>query len=98
MDPTHVTSQAHSFCALRRQPPHRSSLSSRLAYHGAMLHDIRYALRLLRKTPLFTVTIVLTMTLGIGAATAVFSVVNAVILQPLPFAHPDRLMWVAERN
>jgi putative ABC transport system permease protein len=63
-----------------------------------LLNDLRYSARLLRKTPLFTIAVVLTMTLAIGATTAVFTVVNAVMLRPLPFANPDRLMWVAEKN
>jgi hypothetical protein len=62
------------------------------------MNDLRYALRLLRKSPLFTLTIVLTLVIGIGATTAIFSVVNAILLRPLPFAEPDRLMQVAEKN
>ncbi len=62
------------------------------------ISDLRYTVRVLRKTPLFTIAVVLTLTLGIGATTAIFSVVNAVLLRPLPFAEPDRLTWVAERN
>jgi predicted permease len=62
------------------------------------MSDLRYALRLLRQSRLFTLTIVLTLAIGIGATTAIFSVVNAELLQPLPFAEPSRLMQVAEKN
>ena len=59
-----------------------------------LAHDVRYAARKLRRTPGFTVVTVLTLAIAIGATTSMFSVVNSVILKPLPFADPDRLMFV----
>jgi putative ABC transport system permease protein len=62
------------------------------------MSDLRYAIRLLRSKPVFTLGIVGTLTIGIGASTAIFSVLDTVMLKPLPFRDPDRLVWVAERN
>jgi hypothetical protein len=59
-----------------------------------MLGDIRFALRIAVKQPAFTMLVVLTMALGIGAATATFSIVDTVLLQPLPYKNADRLMSV----
>jgi putative ABC transport system permease protein len=60
--------------------------------------EIRHALRMMRRTPLITTAVVLTVLLAIGANTTIFSVVNAVLLRPLPFREPGALVQVAEKN
>ena len=59
-----------------------------------LLQDVRYGIRTLLRQPGFAATAILTLALGIGATTAIFSVVNAVVLRPMPFDAPDRVMVV----
>lgn len=78
--------------AARYQEECREALGSRAL--GAAARDLRYAARQLRRSPGYTLVAVITLALGIGAATAVFSAVNAALLAPLPFPHPARLVGI----
>ena len=62
------------------------------------LNEIRFALRVMRRTPVFSAAVILTVTLAIAATTSIFSVVNSVLLKPLPFREPAKLVQVAEKN
>src|SRR5258707_15469363 len=63
----------------------------------ALTQDLRFAFRQLRKAPGFSVTVVLTLALGIGATTAIFSLVEGILLRPLPFSNSARLVRLGDR-
>lgn len=86
---------------LRFQSPLRGPTEPSQSGGNVVSHiqqDVRFALRTLRRTPGFTALVLLTLALGVGATTAIFSAVNEVALRPLPFAEPDRLVMLWESN
>ena len=65
---------------------------------NTIFQDLRYGIRMLVKTPALTAIVILALALGIGANTAIFSVINAVVLRPLPYDHAEQLLFLNERS
>lgn len=96
------------YAAVRRGPGERGTKQQSVVSNGKMqrgqprvqlemaLHDLRAGLRGIRKSPVFSLVVILTVALGIGVNTAVFSVVHAVLLQPPPYPHGERLTEIWE--
>jgi hypothetical protein len=70
--------------------------SGRVLWLDELRQDVRYAIRTLRRSRGFAATAILTLALGIGANTAIFTVANAILLKPLPYPQSDRLIWIEE--
>src|SRR5256885_5923419 len=88
--------------AAGREPVRHSSFvnfsSFAIRISSLTMNDLKFAFRQLLKNPCFTAVAVLTLALGIGANTAVFSVINATLLRPFPYDNPERLIILQERN
>src|SRR5579885_2848002 len=64
---------------------------------NSLLHNLQYSARQLRRNPGFTATVIITLALAIGANTAIFSIVNALLLKSLPYSHPERMGTIYTR-
>jgi putative ABC transport system permease protein len=84
--------------SLGGQPPESARNGRDLPWLEGFLNDVRFGLRLLRKSPGFTVIAILTLALGIGATAAIFTVVDRVLLEPMAYPHPDRIVVMLQHS
>src|SRR6187549_2714884 len=95
-DGARLAARLRTLYPARSRPPAPPVPTPASSPFGGISQDVRYAARLLRRSPGFALPAILTLAIGLGAATAIFSVIDAVLLKPVPYPQPERLVAVWE--